>query len=215
MSQFILREVSDWSAMVKTASLKLAAPAVAPMPAMAGEAPEGMPTAPARKMAPDEEKPVVAPEAGEYLQKEHKELENARAIVMQMWGLLSGEAGEGGYDEVDALMKAIKAMEDFITVEETGVKPGKGKKSASLFVRYAGKLKDYLMPIYDELHAQQESLMGRDLSHQEEMALWQEAMEIGAKRMKEYAKENPATPEPVMPAPENDPAWEDEMGGGR
>jgi hypothetical protein len=237
---------------------------------------------------PNEQKPAVAAEPMEYLKNEHKQLENARAIVMQMWSLLTGEAGEGGYDEVKYLLDAIKSMEEFIDVEETGVKPGKGGKKAILatgaeariaiskmkkadaasdsltvdrealadiafeidelaefladapdalqqkvrhismdlkalyelesqppapptpemiqqaMLHTAGKLKNFLIPIFDELHAQKEALFERELTQEEEMALWQEAMKIGAARMKEYAAEH-ATPEPNNP---NDPAMD-------
>lgn len=208
---FILRETFDWNAMVKTAGRKLAAD---PMQAPAAPAPdpaappldEGMPTAPGRKPMPDEE-PGVQKEPMEYLQKEHKEIENAKAIVMQMWGLLTGEAGEGGYDEVKYLLDAIKSMEEFITVEETGVKPGKGKKAAS-FLRYAGKLKEMALPIYDELSTQKALVLGRELTEEEEINLWQEASKILGKMLKDKTPEPPEESAPTVLDLDETPAEE-------
>lgn len=246
MSGFVLRDVNDWNGMVKAASLKLAqpvpAPAAPPMPPApdsSGPVEEGMPIAPGRKPMPNEDKPAIAPEPTEYLQKEHKEIENAKSIVMQMWGLLTGEAGEGGYDEVKYLLDAIKSMEDFITVEETGVKPGKGgkaktattdedavggtegptkeeeidqmkqqlvdrvsdqlsdgmynawraqpanrRKRAAAFLRYAGRVKEVLLPLYEALSAAREKALGQALTDDEECEMWEEAAKVYRKKLK-------------------------------
>lgn len=216
---FILREVIDWSKLVKEAGQKIAAPPMAPMAPPAGGAPapapepmappmpgrtmeEGMPVAPGRKMAPNETKPDVAAEPTEYLQRENKEIENAKAIIMQVWGLLSQEAGEGGYDEVKYLLDAIKSLEDFVQVEETGQKPGKGKgKASNAALKFAGMVKERVFDMYEALVNSRTQLLGRPLTDDEETEMMFEATKMLTKDIKKVLNEGKEALEPAMEQP--------------
>lgn len=85
------------------------------------------PTAMPRKPMSDEAKPTVKLEPETYLEHEQQEIENARAIIMQTWKLLTEEASEGDYKEVKALLDAIKALETFVNIEQKVKEPKKAK----------------------------------------------------------------------------------------
>lgn len=78
----------------------------------------------------------------------------------------------------------------------------RSQEEAQRAKKTAGKLKDYLIQIYDELVRQKENLLGQSLSHDEEMAAWKEATEIAQRRMKEMEKSAPSQPERSNPEKE-------------
>jgi hypothetical protein len=102
--------------------VKEAAGEEAPAPQMP-QMEEGVPVADADKPVPGQEP------GGNYLDQQKKEVNDAKDIVMRIWKLLTGEASEGGYKEVKSLLDAIKALEAYISVEETGQLP-KGTKAS-------------------------------------------------------------------------------------
>ena len=119
----MFNSADNWQKMVKRAQ-EPEVPALAPE----APAPEKPVPGPEKKPVPGE---VPLAEPGDYLDQQKGEISKARDIVRSIWKLLTGEASEGGYKEVKSLLDAIKALEAYVSVEETGQLP-KGTKASKV-----------------------------------------------------------------------------------